>query len=380
LEKQREQLRQALGTTVAPQMLERLLSNPASVVVEPSGQVVTVMFVDIVGFSLTAERQSARQAFLSLQATLDWIARLVHEHGGVVDKSTGDGILCFFGYHFDGKPGTPRHADDALRCALAIQRRAVTEKNVASSQTGFPLRIGINTAGVYIGNVGGPQRVEMTVIGHGVNLAKRFESACETFSVLIGAATRDLLVDTESLGVKPVRRWLQIKHYPELVEAYECDPFAAGDRVRQEALSEYRRWAGIERKDQRWVVPTGQPWLVRSSLGEGRVINFSASGLCLQWNRYLGRGVTLDLAFGGALGEQLAAQGFSSILTEVRWGAHQPDGSALLGVATRSLTALQRKNVLTVLRHSLNPSSGYVSKIRRRSKSYHPLKKIHKGK
>ena len=56
------------------------------------------MFIDIVGFSRAAEKQTPREAFSSLKRLMDRLRHAVHEHGGVVDRTLGDGMLCVFGY------------------------------------------------------------------------------------------------------------------------------------------------------------------------------------------------------------------------------------------------------------------------------------------
>src|SRR5690606_11738912 len=66
--------------------------------VEPSSQELTVMFVDVVGFSLSAERMDPPTVFRRLRELLIEMTTVVHQHGGIIDKVLGDGFLAFFGY------------------------------------------------------------------------------------------------------------------------------------------------------------------------------------------------------------------------------------------------------------------------------------------
>ena len=61
----------------------------------------------------------------------------------------------------------------------------------------FPLRIGMNTANVVIGNLGGEKRTDYTMIGEGVNYASRLESACNSFKISLSETTHALL----SIGI-----------------------------------------------------------------------------------------------------------------------------------------------------------------------------------
>ncbi len=315
---------------------------------KPSGQVLSILFLDIVGFSRVAERQSPEEAFAHLRDLITWITNLVHEHGGIVDKTLGDGLLCFFG--LSGEEKAVRHADQALRCAVRIQRESAKRmiERGRANQPVFPLRIGINTAGVFLGNLGSGKRIDLTVIGQGVNLARRYEEACETGRILIGRSTSDLLLGGVESGVSLVDRWISIKHVTELQKVIEVDPFEQDPRLLSEAIAAHRKFLGVERVDERWTIPAGVNLSLQSPLGQGVVVNFSQSGLGIRFSRFLGKSSMIPL--------QVAD---TDLICEVRWGTAMkaPQGAYYLGLEIKNLTFEQRKVWVEAMRRTLTKSA-----------------------
>ena len=172
-------LRQALEGSYSLAKLNEILKHPSQLDLQPTGKVLTIMFVDIVGFSLASESHNAQDVFSHLRSLMRRLGHTVQEYGGVVDKTLGDGLMCFFGYSFDGTEAAENHAEQALSCAVKIQQDNARH-NIAAFENAepvYPLRIGLNTAQVYVGDLGSTRNIDLTVIGPGVNLAKRLEEA-----------------------------------------------------------------------------------------------------------------------------------------------------------------------------------------------------------
>ncbi|HYF12049.1 MAG TPA: response regulator [Actinomycetota bacterium] len=85
---------------------------------------VTILFSDIRGFSTIAERLTAREIAEIVGRHLGAMAEVITDHGGTIDKFQGDAVMAVFG----APEPLEDHADRALRCALAMQRRQ-TELN-----------------------------------------------------------------------------------------------------------------------------------------------------------------------------------------------------------------------------------------------------------
>ena len=92
---ERERIRDMFGSYVDPAVAERILTDG----VEPSGEEVevTIMFIDIRGFTAFAERTEPRQVVAGINALFAAAIPMIHEHQGRVDKFVGDGLLAVFG-------------------------------------------------------------------------------------------------------------------------------------------------------------------------------------------------------------------------------------------------------------------------------------------
>ena len=209
---ERERIREAFGTYVDPAVAEHILREGTSLAGEEVE--VTLLFLDIRGFTTFAERRSAPEVVATLNRLFERIVPVVHQHGGHIDKYIGDGLLAVF--------GAPRrhqdHADQALSAALEIAAAVDDEFGDALS-----VGVGLNSGRVVAGNVGGAGRLEFSVIGDAVNVAARVESATRQTGdpVLIAGRTKDLLRRTDRIEFIE-RPGLTLKGKTKAVEVYAC--------------------------------------------------------------------------------------------------------------------------------------------------------------
>ena len=146
-------------------------------------QSVAVMFVDIVGFTHIAERQSPEEVVATLRAFYARMERAVFDNEGTLDKFLGDGLMATFGTPDSG----PRDADNAVRCARAMLA-AVDDWNRERAGAGvepIPVSIGIHYGDVVLGDVGSERRLEFAVLGDVVNVASRLEELTRQFGVQV---------------------------------------------------------------------------------------------------------------------------------------------------------------------------------------------------
>jgi adenylate cyclase len=181
---ERERLREAFGAFVDPGVAERVLEE--GTILEGQEAEVTILFLDIRGFTAFAEREGAREAVARLNDLYELIVPVLIRHGGHANKFVGDGLLGVFG----APERLPDHADRALAAALDIV--ACTRERYGER---LRLGIGLNSGTVVAGTIGGGGRVEFTVIGDAVNTAARVEEATRITGddVLLTEATRSLL-------------------------------------------------------------------------------------------------------------------------------------------------------------------------------------------
>jgi class 3 adenylate cyclase len=179
--------------------------------VEPEWAMVTVLFVDIRGFTTFADRATAREAVDYLNEFFELVVPIVVQHGGHANKLLGDGLLAVFG----APQALPDHPDRGIAAA----------KNIISSvESRFGERcrigIGVNSGLVLVGTVGGGELTELGVIGDPVNVAARVQDATRELgeALLVTEATRALL-ETEAPELAH-RGSLELRGKANAVEVY----------------------------------------------------------------------------------------------------------------------------------------------------------------
>jgi adenylate cyclase len=200
-----------LSSFVPQQVVERLASGDMT----QEELEVSVLFSDIRGFSTIAERLSARDIAEVVGRHLGAMAEVVTEHGGTIDKFQGDAVMAVFG----APEPLEDHAERALRCAIAMQRRQ-TELNAQGWGTDaveiLAIGVGVNTGLVIAGAVGGGGRLEYTVIGDAVNVAQRLQSEAEGGEIVASAST---IAAANGIASEPIGP-RQVKGREEPVEVF----------------------------------------------------------------------------------------------------------------------------------------------------------------
>lgn len=168
-----ERIKQEVSKYVSPTILDNLDSD---VPMKTAGrrENVTVMFLDIRGFTSIAEQHTAEEVTEILNDYFKEIIPVIKKHHGVINKFIGDAILAVF----SGE--TPEiHAKNAVRAGKAILKRLKNFQHIQEAQGREKIQagIGVNTGIVFLGDIGNDERCEYTVIGDTVNVANRAERA-----------------------------------------------------------------------------------------------------------------------------------------------------------------------------------------------------------
>jgi adenylate cyclase len=173
-------------------LVKRLISEGNKATLGGAVRPMSVMFVDMAGFTGMSERLGDR-IIPKLSHYFDSVSTEIQACGGTIDKFIGDAVMAFW-----GAPAlNADHAVDCCRAALCCQR-AVRDSGLADD-AGNPIqiRIGINSGDMLVGNIGSEVRLNYTVIGDAVNIASRLESANKIYGsvIMIGPETRRLAGD-----------------------------------------------------------------------------------------------------------------------------------------------------------------------------------------
>jgi adenylate cyclase len=161
----------------------------------------TLLFVDIRGFTSMSESMAANDVTELVQMYLDHLSGIIFTWDGTVDKYVGDEIVAFW--------NAPRlqenHALLALRCAYDLVNRAPELEQRLLAKGLPPIRwgIGINTGSAVVGNMGSRSRLQYTALGDTVNTAARFCAHAPAFHALIGQMTYDMCMDYIAVDLVP---------------------------------------------------------------------------------------------------------------------------------------------------------------------------------
>jgi adenylate cyclase len=215
-----KRVKSTLARYMDPDLADRLLAaGPQEEVLGGNESVATVLFSDIRSFTTLAEQIGPQPTVTLLN---DYFARMVDcisQQGGMLDKFIGDAIMAVFGLPVPDEDDEDR----ALRAGIAMIR-SLWDWNRERETRGEPtldMGIGLNTDSVVAGNIGSPKRMDYTIIGDGVNLAARLESACKHYGarILLSELTHAKLNGVYRL--REVDRVI-VKGKTKPVAVYEC--------------------------------------------------------------------------------------------------------------------------------------------------------------
>jgi adenylate cyclase len=200
------QKRERLQRYHSPAVVNKILGGSSTIDAEFEAQErdVTVMFIDLVGFTSRTEQMTPLEVAKMLNYFFSQMAEQIFEFDGTLDKFIGDAILAIFGAPLAQKD----HADRAIQAALAM-RESLAEMNKDWPGNPLRMRIALNSGVALTGDIGSPRRREFTVLGDVVNSCSRIESTvCKPDQIVCSRATLDRAkgsYDTKSLGTVSLR-------------------------------------------------------------------------------------------------------------------------------------------------------------------------------
>jgi adenylate cyclase len=139
----------------------------------------TVLFADIRDFTTLSEELGPHRTVSLLNEYFSVMVEVITRQGGMLDKFIGDAIMAAFGLPVTHEDDEDRAVRAAIGMITALQQW--NTERAASAKAPVNIGIGLNTDNVVSGNIGSPRRMDYTIIGDGVNLASRLESACKQY-------------------------------------------------------------------------------------------------------------------------------------------------------------------------------------------------------
>ncbi len=184
----------------SPQLAELIVAGDADDPLKSHRREVTVVFLDLRGFTAFAETAEPEEVMTVLREYHAEMGELILAHEGTLERFTGDGMMIFF----NDPVAVPNPGERAIRMALAMRDR-VAEMTLRWRKLGYDLACGMGLAQGFatIGAIGFEGRWDYGAIGTVTNLAARLCGEAEPGQVLVSRrllGTVEELVEAEPVG------------------------------------------------------------------------------------------------------------------------------------------------------------------------------------
>ena len=176
--REKRYLRLAFEHYLNPDVITSLLDSPEGLKLGGELRHLAILFADIVSFTKRSEKTEPEDLLALLNTYMTSMIDVIFKTGGVVDKLMGDGIMAFW--------GAPNDLENPSRSAIDCALKMLGNLHVYGTDPRFAdldIGIGISTGDVVVGNLGGENRFDYSVIGDTVNFASRLEGLTRHFKV-----------------------------------------------------------------------------------------------------------------------------------------------------------------------------------------------------
>jgi adenylate cyclase len=165
-------------------------------------RVVTILFTDIRDFTSVSEHKWPEEVVVTLNQYLDLQTKILHAHGGVVDKFIGDGIMTIF-------TGSEMVVH-AVEAAIDIQKTIIKTNQLLRDKNEITLTVGIGIAvgPAVMGTIGSHDRMDYTAIGDTVNISARLCGLAAPGEILLSESVSQRLNNRftiQSAGEMPLK-------------------------------------------------------------------------------------------------------------------------------------------------------------------------------
>jgi adenylate cyclase len=182
-EREKRFIRGAFQRYLAPDLLRKLEEQPQSLRLGGEIRNMTMMFMDVRGFTPISEKLPPEEVVTFLNRLLSPLSEIIQKREGAIDKYIGDSIMAFWNAPLD----VADHPVKAARAALDMIEivKGLNERDAFGFKAGMVelgevgIGIGLNSGPGCVGNMGSTSRFNYSVIGDAVNVASRIESSCK---------------------------------------------------------------------------------------------------------------------------------------------------------------------------------------------------------
>src|SRR5262249_29810564 len=187
-----EQVKGELSKFVPDSVKKLLEQNPDATELEKKTVEVSVLFLDIAGYTKLSEQLDPKRLNQLVQTYFSSFLEIIQAHHGDINETAGDGLTVIF----QRQPDLTDHPVNAARAAFAIrQRTGQLNEEYGGMFPSIELHMGINTGEALVGATklagAGSQRWTFTATGPTTNIAARFAGAAEGGDIGVGQVTAD---------------------------------------------------------------------------------------------------------------------------------------------------------------------------------------------
>ena len=184
---------------------------------------VSVLFVDIRGYTTYSEQQAVGAVFSVINRYTEAVSAVIQRRGGTVVEFLGDGLMAVFG----APDPLAEHARVAVQAACEVVAAVRDLALGAPDETPIAVGVGIASGEAFLGNIQTSDRLVYTAVGDVVNLASRIQGLTRELqaAVAIDARTHDSAGDSAERFER--HEQVQIRGRSERVDVYSLPLSAA---------------------------------------------------------------------------------------------------------------------------------------------------------
>lgn len=140
-----------------------------------------MMFIDVRGFTSLSEMVPPTEVAKRLNRFYALASEVIFDLDGTLDKLIGDEVMAFF--------GAPYRSDDHPLRAVQAANRIIKGVEELGEEAHFSVGGGVATGEAFVGNVGGDEIADFTVLGDVVNTAARLQSMAQPGQIILTEET-----------------------------------------------------------------------------------------------------------------------------------------------------------------------------------------------